>query len=36
MKLEITVTAPITGNITSVNVAKTDMVAAGDLLFEIQ
>jgi len=36
MKLQITVTAPINGNITSVNVAKTDMVAAGDLLFEIQ
>jgi len=36
MKLEITVTAPIDGTISSMNVAKTDMVLAGDLLFQIQ
>jgi len=35
MKLQIEVTAPITGKITSLHVGKTDMVSAGDLLFEM-
>jgi len=35
MKLEIVVAAPMAGTITSLQVVKTDMVAAGDLLFEM-
>jgi len=36
MKLEITVTAPMSGKITAMYVTKTDTVAAADLLFEMQ